>query len=83
MHCKKICNLFFDALFKDGIRGKKLNFPNRYGKMYWQFDRGEGLAGTVPNFQDPAGEMDIYMRLRREGDAFTAWWKRKANLITI
>ena len=44
-----------------------------------QFDGGEGLVGVVPGFQDPAGEMDLYMRLRREKDAFAAWWKRKAN----
>jgi len=44
-----------------------------------QFDAGEGLVGVVPGFQDPAGEMDIYMRLRREKDTFTAWWKRKAK----
>ncbi len=44
-----------------------------------QFDGGEGLRGHVPGFQDPAGEMDIYMRLSREGNTFNAWWKREAN----
>ena len=44
-----------------------------------QFDGGEGLAGIVPGFQDPVGEMALYMRLRREKDTFTAWWKRKAK----
>lgn len=44
-----------------------------------QFDNAEGLVGVVPGFQDPAGEMALYMRLRREKDTFTAWWKRKAN----
>ena len=44
-----------------------------------QFDAGEGLVGVVPGFQDPAGEMELYMRLRREKDTFTAWWKREAN----
>lgn len=45
-----------------------------------QFDgAGEGLRGQVPGFQDPAGEMDIYMRLSREGNTFNAWWKREAN----
>jgi len=44
-----------------------------------QFDGGEGLVGVVPGFQDPVGEMSLYMRLRREKDTFTAWWKRKAK----
>ena len=44
-----------------------------------QFDGGEGLVGVVPGFQDPVGEMALYMRLRREKDTFTAWWKRKAK----
>ncbi len=44
-----------------------------------EFDNAEGLVGVVPGFQDPVGEMDLYMRLRREKDAFTAWWKRKAG----
>ncbi len=44
-----------------------------------QFDGGEGLVGVVPGFQEPAGEMALYMRLRREKDTFTAWWKRNAN----
>ncbi len=41
-----------------------------------EFDAGEGLVATVPNFQDPAGEMALHLRLRREKDTFTAWWKR-------
>ncbi len=44
-----------------------------------QFDGGEGLVGVVPGFQDPVGEMSLYMRLRREKDTFTAWWKREAK----
>ena len=44
-----------------------------------QFDGAEGLVGVVPGFQDPAGEMALYMRLRRENDTFTAWWKREAK----
>lgn len=44
-----------------------------------QFDGGEGLRGHVPGFQDPAGEMDIYMRLSREGNLFNAWWKRESG----
>ena len=44
-----------------------------------EFDNGEGLVATVPNFQEPAGEMDLYLRLRREKDTFTAWWKPEKN----
>ena len=60
-----------------GRAGNDNNAVIQYQKR--QFDNGEGLVGVVPGFLDPAGEMDLYMRLRREGDNFTAWWKRKAN----
>ena len=37
------------------------------------------LSVSSPVSKTPAGEMDIYMRLRREKDTFTAWWKRKVK----
>ncbi len=44
-----------------------------------EFDAGEGLVGTVPGFQEPAGPMDVFMRLKREGDTFTSWYKRQVG----
>lgn len=44
-----------------------------------EFDGGEGLVAVVPGFQEPAGAIEVYMRLKREGDTFTSWWKRKAE----
>lgn len=44
-----------------------------------EFDAAEGLVATVPGFQQPAGPMDVYMRLKRKGDTFTSWWKAKKD----
>ena len=44
-----------------------------------QFHGGEGLVGEVPGFKEPAGKMDIYIRLTRTDNTFTAWWKREAG----
>jgi hypothetical protein len=44
-----------------------------------EFDGGEGLTGQVPGFLDPVGPMNVHFRLRRAGDTFTGWWKRKGG----
>ncbi|MEO2004505.1 MAG: hypothetical protein ABGY41_10425 [Candidatus Poribacteria bacterium] len=42
-----------------------------------EFDAGEGFVGTVPGFLEPHDtDIDLYIRLQREGATFTAWYKR-------
>ena len=58
-----------------GRGGGDKNAVIQYQKR--EFDGGEGLVGTHPGFLDPMGEIELYMRMERKGDTFTAWWKRK------
>jgi len=60
-----------------GRGGGDKNAVIQYQKR--EFDGGEGLVGTHPGFLDPMGEIDLYMRMKRKGDTFTAWWKRKTK----
>ncbi|MAF11395.1 hypothetical protein CMK11_13175 [Candidatus Poribacteria bacterium] len=42
-----------------------------------EFDGGEGFVGTVPGFQEPhETDIDLHIRMKREGTVFTAWYKR-------
>ena len=38
-------------------------------------ENGPGLVGAAPGFASADGAVDVYMRLAKEGDSYTSYWK--------
>lgn len=56
-----------------------LKFWGRAGDAIIQWQHKQRDAGQVPDSTQPAGRVEAYLRLARDGDNYMAWWKREAG----
>ncbi len=54
-----------------------LKFWGRAADAIIQWQHKERDAGQVPDSTQPAGVIEAYLRLAKDGDNYMAWWKRE------